>query len=227
MAQTRKLAVGVLASGGGTNLQALLDAAAGGGIDARVAVVVCNVPGAGALDRAARAGVPAVLLPSRGAERADHDRAVVAALRDHGVELVCMAGYMRLVTEELLGAFGPARETRGCPRLMNIHPALLPSFPGMHAQRQAIAYGARVSGCTVHFVDGGTDTGPIIAQAAVPVLDGDTEATLAARILVEEHRLFPRAVQWFAEGRLSLTGRTVRLDGAPTAAGALESPGAA
>jgi len=222
----RLLRVGVLASGSGTNLQALLDAAATGRIDASIAVVVCNVPGAGALERAARAGVPTVLLPSRGVERAAHDRAVIEALRAHGVELVCLAGYMRLVTPEFLAAFGPTPETRGCPRLMNIHPALLPSFPGLHAQRQAVECGARVSGCTVHFVDGGTDTGPIVAQAAVPVLDADTEATLGARILVEEHRLFPQAVQWFARGRLSLSGRQVRLDGAPAqAAGALEWPG--
>jgi len=222
----RLLRVGVLASGSGTNLQALLDAAATGRIDASIAVVVCNVPGAGALERAARAGVPTVLLPSRGVERADHDRAVIEALRAHGVELACLAGYMRLVTPAFLAAFGPTAETRGCPRILNIHPALLPSFPGLHAQRQAVEYGARVSGCTVHFVDGGTDTGPIVAQAAVPVLDADTEATLGARILVEEHRLFPQAVQWFARGRLSLSGRQVRLDGAPAqAAGALEWPG--
>jgi phosphoribosylglycinamide formyltransferase-1 len=221
----RLLRVGVLASGTGTNLQALLDACAAGRIAARIAVVVCNVPGAGALERAARAGVPAALLPSRGVERDVHDRAVVETLRAHEVELVCLAGYMRLVTPELLGAFGPSPATRGCPRVMNVHPALLPSFPGLHAQRQAIAHGARVSGCTVHFVDGGTDTGPIIAQAAVPVVDGDTEDALAARILVEEHRLFPQAVQWFAQGRLSLEGRRVRLDGpAARAAAAVESP---
>jgi phosphoribosylglycinamide formyltransferase-1 len=217
--------VGVLASGSGTNLQALLDAAEAGRIDARVAVVVCNVPGVWALDRADRAGVPSVLLPSRGVDRAAHDRAVVKALRAHGVELVCLAGYMRLVTPEFLSAFGPGPDTRGCPRVLNVHPALLPSFPGLHAQRQALECGVRVSGCTVHFVDGGTDTGPIVAQAAVPVLDGDTEDTLATRILLEEHRLFPQAVHWFAQGRLSLEGRRVRLDGAPLPpAGALESP---
>ncbi len=224
MPQPRTLQVGVLASGSGTNLQALLDAAAAGQLGARVAAVVVNVPGAGALERAERAGVPAVLLPSKGVDRAAYDAALVARLLAARVDVVCLAGYMRLVTPEFLAAFGPTPETRGCPRILNVHPALLPAFPGLRAQRQALECGAKVSGCTVHFVDGGTDTGPIVAQAAVPVLDGDTEATLSARILAEEHRLFPRAVRWFAEGRLSLEGRRVRLDGPGAPAGALESP---
>jgi phosphoribosylglycinamide formyltransferase-1 len=214
--------LGVLASGSGTNLQALLDACARGAVDARVAVVVSNVPGAGALDRAARAGVPSVVLPSKGfSDRDAYDRALVDALRAHEVDLVCLAGYMRLVTRAFLGAFGPTPETRGCPRVMNIHPGLLPAFPGLSAPRQALAYGARVAGCTVHFVDEGTDTGPIIAQAVVPVLPEDTEQVLAARILAQEHRLYPQAVHWFAQGRLSLAGRTVRVDGAAAGAEAL------
>ena len=216
----------VLASGGGTNLQALLDACAAGRIDARVAVVLSNVPGAGALARAERAGVATEVLPSKGAaDRAAYDAAVVERLARHAPDLVCLAGFMRLLTPTFLRAFGPSPASRGCPRVMNVHPGLLPSFPGLHAQRQALAYGARVAGCTVHFVDEGTDTGPIIAQAVVPVLDGDGEEALAARILAEEHRLYPKAVGWFAAGRLSLEGRRVRVDGARgPGPGALRAP---
>jgi phosphoribosylglycinamide formyltransferase 1 len=217
--------LGVLASGSGTNLQALLDATAAGRLDAKVAVVVSNVPGAGALERARRAGVATEVLPSKGvADRAAYDRAVVETLRRHEVELVCLAGYMRIVTPAFLGAFGPSASSRGCPRVVNVHPALLPAFPGMHAARQALTYGARVAGCTVHFVDEGTDTGPIIAQAAVPVLPGDDEAALQARIQVEEHRLYPQAVQWIAQGRLALEGRVVRVDGVAAAGAPLENP---
>jgi phosphoribosylglycinamide formyltransferase-1 len=134
---------------------------------------------------------------------------------------------MRLVTPAFLAAFGPGPTTRGCPRVMNVHPALLPAFPGLHAQAQALAAGVKVSGCTVHFVDEGTDTGPIVAQAAVPVLDGDDPAALAARILVQEHRLYTAAVGWFAAGRLSLQGRRVLLDGAPPPSGWLTAPAVA
>jgi phosphoribosylglycinamide formyltransferase 1 len=204
--------IGVLASGSGSNLQALLDATREGRIDGKVAAVVCNVPGARALERARVAGAPAELLPSKGvSDREAYDREVAARLAAHGVDLVCLAGWMRIVTPAFLSAFGPTPESRGCPRVMNVHPALLPSFPGLHAQRQAVEYGVRFSGCTVHFVDAGTDTGPVIVQAAVPVLPGDDEAALAARILVEEHRIYPLAVQWFAEGRLEVHGRRVTL----------------
>ncbi|BDG06154.1 phosphoribosylglycinamide formyltransferase [Anaeromyxobacter oryzae] len=219
--------LGVLASGGGTNLQALLDACAAGRIDARVAVVLSNVPTAGALERARGACVATEVLPSKGvSDREAYDLAVVDALRRHDVDLVCLAGYMRLVTPAFLRAFGPTPASRGCPRVVNVHPGLLPSFPGLHAARQALAYGARVAGCTVHFVDEGTDTGPIIAQAVVPVLPGDDEASLQARIQVEEHRLYPQAVHWFAQGRLALDGRVVRVDGVPTSRGPapLENP---
>lgn len=205
--------LGVLASGGGTNLQAILDACAARRLDARVAVVACNVPGAGAIERAARAGAPVELLPSRGVERQTYDALLVEALRRHGVDLVCLAGFMRILSPPFLEAFGPTPATNGCPRVMNIHPALLPSFPGLHAQRQALAYGVRFSGCTVHFVDAGCDTGPVIVQAVVPVLPGDTEQSLAARILAEEHRIYPQAIRWFAEGRLSLDGRRVSVRG--------------
>ncbi len=217
--------LGVLASGGGTNLQALLDACATRRIDAEVALVLSNVAGAGALERAGRAGVDTACLPSKGVvDRIGYDQALVERLRQARIDLVGLAGYMRLVTPGFLRAFGPSAETRGCPRVVNIHPALLPSFPGLHGPRQALQAGVKVAGCTVHFVDEGTDTGPIIVQAAVPVLEGDTEATLAARILEQEHRLYPQAIQWIAEGRLSLEGRRVRLDGATPPAERLRSP---
>jgi phosphoribosylglycinamide formyltransferase 1 len=184
--------LGVLASGSGTNLAALLEACRTRRIDAEVALVLSNMPGAAALERAERAGVPHACLESKGAtDRAAYDAALLARLEAARVELVCLAGYMRLVTPGFLRAFGPTPATRGCPRVLNVHPALLPSFPGLHAQRQALVAGVKVAGCTVHFVDEGTDTGPIVSQAAVPVLDGDTEASLSARILVEEHRLYP------------------------------------
>jgi len=207
--------IAVLASGGGTNLQALLDACAAGRVDGRMAVVLSNVPTAPALHRAQQAGVATEVLPSRGVtDRVAYDRQLVERLAPHRPDLVCLAGYMRLLTPAFLSAFGPVPGTRGCPRVMNIHPALLPAFPGLHVQKAVLDYGARFSGCTVHFVDQGTDTGPIIAQAVVPVLPGDDEAALAARILEQEHRLYPQAVQWFGQGRLSLEGRRVRVEGA-------------
>jgi phosphoribosylglycinamide formyltransferase-1 len=207
--------LGVLASGGGTNLQAILDACASRRISAEVAVVVSNVPGAGALERARKAGVATEVLPSKGvADREAYDLRLVEALRGHRVDLVCLAGYMRLVTPAFLRAFGPTPATRGCPRVVNVHPGLLPSFPGLHAQRQCVEYGARFAGCTVHFVDEGTDTGPVIVQAVVPVAPADTEEALAKRILEQEHRLYPQAIEWFAQGRLSVEGRRVTVHGA-------------
>jgi len=206
--------LGVLASGGGTNLQAILDACAARRISAEVAVVVSNLPGAGALDRARRAGVTTEVLPSKGVDRDAYDLRLVEVLRARRVDLVCLAGYMRLVTPAFLHAFGPGPASRGCPRVVNVHPGLLPSFPGLHAQRQCVEYGARFAGCTVHFVDEGTDTGPVIVQAVVPVRPGESEETLAQRILEQEHRIYPQAIQWFAEGRLSVEGRRVTVDGA-------------
>ena len=189
--------LGVLASGSGSNLQALLDACRSGALAAEVAVVLCNVAGARCLERARDAGVPAVLLPHRQfTSREEYDAAAVAELRARGVTVVCLAGFMRLVTPVLLRAFPD--------RVLNIHPALLPAFPGMHAARQALEAGARVTGCTVHFVDEGTDTGPVILQAAVPVLDGDTEETLQARITAQEHRAYVRAVQLLISHELAL-----------------------
>lgn len=192
--------LGVLVSGSGTNLQAILDAVASGRLRANVAVVVSNVASAKALERARGAGVPAVVVEHRAfASREAFDEAVVAELRARDVDCVVLAGFMRIVTRVLLDAFPR--------RVVNIHPALLPAFPGVHAQRQAIDYGVRVSGCTVHLVDAGMDTGPILAQAAVPVFDDDTEETLRERILAEEHALLPAVLQWIADGKVTVETR--------------------
>ena len=201
MSARELLELGVLASGSGSNLQAILDACASGALRARVCVVIANVPGARALDRARVANVPAVLLPHKGgpvsyATRDEYDAALVEVLRAHGAKLVCLAGFMRLLSPTLLRAFPD--------KILNIHPSLLPAFPGLHAPRQALAAGVRVSGCTVHIVDEGTDTGPIVIQCAVPILEGDDEARLAARTLLQEHRCYPRAIQLFAEGRVEV-----------------------
>jgi phosphoribosylglycinamide formyltransferase-1 len=196
------LRLAVLASGRGSNLQAILAAAAVPDFPARVVVVVSDHESAAALDRARAHGVEAVFLnPKDYGDRAAFDAAIIALLEARGVELVCLAGYMRI----LGGAF--VRAYAG--RLMNIHPSLLPSFPGLGPHRQSLEHGVKLSGATVHFADEGTDTGPIIMQAAVPVLPGDTEESLAARILVEEHRLYPQAIRLFAEGRLRIAGRSV------------------
>ncbi len=189
--------LGVLVSGSGTNLQAIIDAVAKGTLRAKIGVVISNIATAKALDRARAANIPAVVVdhkphPSREA----FDAAVVEVLRSHGVRCVVLAGFMRLVTPVLLDAFPD--------RVVNIHPALLPAFPGVHAQRQAIAYGVRVSGCTVHLVDAGMDTGPILAQAAVPVLDDDDEERLRDRILEKEHALLPEVLQWIGDDRVEV-----------------------
>lgn len=168
-------------------------------------MVISNNPDSGGLQRARRAGIPALCIDHRNyPSREDFDRAVVAALLEAGVELIVLAGFMRLISDVFLDAF-PGR-------IMNIHPALLPAFPGLHVQRKALEYGARVTGCTVHFVDGGVDTGPIIIQAAVPILDDDTEESLSERILEQEHRIYPRAIELFARGRLRIDGRRVRIE---------------
>jgi phosphoribosylglycinamide formyltransferase 1 len=189
------ITLGVLVSGSGTNLQAILDATLARKLDAHVAVVVTNKAGVGAIERAARSGVPRVILDHKAyAGREAFDAAVVEVLRAHGVEWVVLAGFMRIVTRILLDAYPM--------RVINVHPALLPSFPGVDAQRQALEYGVCVTGCTVHFVDAGTDTGPVIAQRAVPVLSGDDVDSLRARILIEEHALLPEVLRWIAEGRV-------------------------
>ena len=191
------LELGVLVSGTGTNLQAILDAVAEGRLDARVRVVLSNKAGAKGLDRARAHDVPTVVVSHRDHEsRESFDRAVVEALRAHDVDHVVLAGFMRVITSVLLDAFPD--------RVVNIHPSLLPAFPGVDAQAQALAHGVKVSGCTVHFVDGGVDSGPIIGQRSVPVLDGDTRDVLATRILAEEHRLLVESLEALARGELVL-----------------------
>lgn len=192
------LELGVLVSGTGSNLQAILDAIEGGKLDARVRLVISNVPSAPALLRAKRAGVPSRVVAHKAfAARADFDRALVQALCSAKVQWVVLAGFMRVLGEEFLEAFPM--------RVVNIHPSLLPAFPGIDAQAQALAYGVRITGCTVHLVDRGTDTGPVIAQAAVPVLPDDDRDTLASRILEAEHRLLVRVLQWISQGRVRVT----------------------
>lgn len=189
--------LGVLVSGSGTNLQALLNAIESKTLDAQIVVVVSNRADAYGLERAKSAKVPAVTVDHKAlATREAFDAAVVDVLRAHRVEWVVLAGFMRLVTTTLLGAFPN--------KVINIHPALLPSFPGAHAHRDALAYGVRISGCTVHLVDVGTDTGPILAQAVVPVTDDDDEASLAKKTLLVEHQLLPRVLQWAAEGKITV-----------------------
>lgn len=196
-ATTPDVNLGVLISGRGSNLGAVLEAVTSGAIPARVSLVVSNKAGALGLDRARAASVPTRVVPHGDhPDRAAFDAALVAALREAEVDLVVLAGFMRLLTPTFLGAFPD--------RVINIHPALLPAFPGVDAQAQALAYGARITGCTVHFVDAGTDTGPIIAQTAVPILDDDDHDRLAARLLHEEHDLLVRAIRWIAEGRVEV-----------------------
>ena len=197
--------VGVLLSGSGTNLQAILDASASNRLGgATVALVISNRGDAKGLERARVAGVPTVCIDHQSApSREVFEDALVANLTAAGVDLVVLAGFLRLLSQRFLRAFPD--------RVINIHPSLLPAFPGMRAQAQALSYGVKVTGCTVHFVDEGADTGPIIAQAIAPVLDGDDEAALTARILIEEHRLLPLAIRSIAEGRVVRDGRTVRV----------------
>jgi phosphoribosylglycinamide formyltransferase-1 len=196
---------GVLASGSGTNLQSLIDTWKRGDLQpAELVVVGANIAGCFALERAKTAGIDTFVLSHKAfASREDFDRALVAELRKRGVELVVLAGFMRVLTDAFLGAF-PLR-------VINIHPALLPAFPGVHAQKQALDCGVKLAGCTVHFVDAGTDTGPIIAQAAVPVLPGDDEDSLRQRILAEEHRLLPAVVRAVASGHVTVEGRRVHI----------------
>lgn len=197
--------VGVLASGSGTNVQAILDAERAGQLGpAKVVVVIANVSDARALERARAAGVPAELVEHNAyTSRATFDAALLAALQRYEVELVALAGFMRLLTPAFLRAFPE--------RVVNIHPSLLPAFPGVHAQKQALEYGARVAGCTVHFVDDGLDSGPIIAQSAVKIAEDDDLPQLTARILAEEHRLYPAAIRAIAEGRVQIAGRRVTI----------------
>ena len=200
--------IAVMASGSGTNLQALLTACSAPDFPGDIVLVLSDRPNAYALTRARESGVATeVVLKKDHPVRRSWDGEAVRVLREHGVEWVCLAGFMRLIGETFLDAY-PSR-------VLNIHPALLPAFPGLHAQRQTLEHGTRVAGCTVHLVDTGTDTGPIIAQGVVPVVSGDDEEALKARILKMEHRLFPRALRWACEGRLHIEGRTIRISPAP------------
>lgn len=198
------ISLGVLVSGSGSNLQAIIDRIEAHTLNARIAVVISSDPKAFALQRAKQHEIPIIVLQSRDyVDREAADDAMVAVLNKYGVELVILAGFMRILSQNFLRAFPM--------RIMNIHPALLPSFPGIHGQKKAVDYGIRFSGCTVHFADEGVDTGPIIIQAVVPVHDDDTEESLAARILAEEHRIYPQAIQWYTEKRLYVEGRKVRV----------------
>ncbi len=199
---SRTLPLGVLASGRGSNLQAILDAIAQGRLSATVVLVASDRDDAQAVERARAAGIPCVVVsPKHFPTRDAYDAEMARILREAGAEVVVLAGYLRIVTNRLLQAFPQ--------RVINIHPSLLPAFPGLHAQRQALAHGVKVSGCTAHFVDEAVDNGAIILQAAIPVLEDDTETSLAERILAEEHRILPQALQLYAEGRLTIQGRRV------------------
>lgn len=202
---TTPTAIGVLVSGNGSNFQAIVDALEAGRItNGRIACLISNKADAYALERARKHNIPALVLDHRQyPNRAAYDQALVALLKEHGVQLVVLAGFMRLLSPVMVEAFPHA--------IMNIHPALLPAFPGLDAQQQALEYGVRYTGCTVHFVDTGTDTGPIILQAVVPILADDTTETLSERIHGEEHRIYPEAVRLFCAGRLRVEGRRVHL----------------
>jgi phosphoribosylglycinamide formyltransferase-1 len=194
--------IGVLLSGRGSNFEALAESVAAGRIpNAQIAVVVSNREGAPGIAGAAARGIPARAIPSKGLEREAYDRQVAAVLDEHKVDLVCLAGYMRLLSPFFVAKFPN--------RILNIHPSLLPSFPGLESQRQALEHGVKFAGCTVHFVDENLDAGPIVLQAAVPVLDGDTEATLSEKILKEEHRIYSEAVKIVLEGKFKIAGRRV------------------
>ena len=196
--------LGVLCSGRGTDLQSIMDAINNGEVAADIAVVLTDKPDAFALERAASAGIKAVCVNRKQFDgRESFEQALVSELQASGVTLVVLAGFMRILTPYFV------RQYAG--RIMNIHPALLPSFPGAHAHQDVLAYGVKISGCTVHFVDEGTDSGPIILQAAVPVLDGDTEEALGARVLEQEHIIYPHAIQLYCEGKLEIHGRHVHI----------------
>ena len=197
--------IGVLLSGRGSNFEALADSVAAGRIpNAEIAVVISNREGAPGVDKAKQRKIPARVIPSKGLERETYDRQVVAVLQERKVDLVCLAGYMRLLSPFFVASYPQ--------RILNIHPSLLPSFPGLESQRQALEYGAKFTGCTVHFVDENLDAGPIILQATVPVRDDDTEATLSARILTEEHRIYSEAVRLVLEGKYQIAGRRVTIN---------------
>lgn len=221
ISRTTSLRVAVLASGRGSNLQAIIDAIEAGQAQAQIVAVISNKKDAVALERARKYGLKNLFVdPKPFAGRPDsreaYDRSLLAILQQHEVGLVLLAGYMKIVTAVLVNAYAN--------RMMNIHPSLLPSFPGLDVQKKTIDWGCKLAGCTVHFVTEGVDEGPIIIQAAVPILDDDTPETLAARILVQEHKIYPRAVQLFAEGRLRVDGRRVLIEDAKPGGVAIVSP---
>ncbi len=193
--------LGILISGRGSNFEAIADSIDGGRIDAEIAIVISNTPRAAGLDRARARGLKAECIRSRAMEREDYDRLVVARLKEENVDLVCLAGFMRLLSAYFVEQFPNG--------ILNIHPSLLPSFPGLEAQHQALEHGVRFSGCTVHFVDERLDSGPIVAQASVPVLDSDNEAALSARILEQEHRIYTDAINVVLGGNYRIEGRRV------------------
>jgi phosphoribosylglycinamide formyltransferase-1 len=205
-AMAKPLKIAVLGSGKGSNMQSILDAIGAGTLDAQIVCVIADVPDAYIMERARRANIPAYYLsasPFRTKLDGEAEQAYIHLMKSHGADTVVLAGFMRIVKAQLLHAFPH--------RVLNIHPALLPAFPGVHGWTQALDYGAKVAGCTVHFVDTGTDTGPIIVQRAVPVLEGDTPESLHARIQAEEHLAYPQALQLLAEGRLLVKGRKVEV----------------
>jgi len=200
--------IAVLISGSGSNLQAIIDASERGEIPCRVALVVSNKEDAYGLVRAATHGIPTEVVRHKDfPTRESFDARLVETIRASGAELVCLAGFMRILTPVFVRAFPN--------RVLNIHPALLPSFPGTHGPKQALEYGVRFSGCTVHYLDEGVDTGPVVVQAVVPVYDDDTEESLAARILVQEHRIYPMAIRLHFQGKLRIEGRRVTIEGEP------------
>ncbi len=208
----------ILISGRGTNMERLIQACQAGEVPAQVVRVISDNPEARGLERARAYGVPTVVVPARAfPDRAAFEAALLQAVQEAEPDLICLAGFMRILSPRFVEAYRY--------RIMNIHPALLPSFPGLHAQRQALEYGVKVSGCTVHFVDEGVDTGPIIVQKAVPVREDDTEETLAARILEKEHEAYPEAVRLFFEGRLRVEGRRVRILDRPEAGDSVSGVG--
>jgi phosphoribosylglycinamide formyltransferase-1 len=197
-----KKRIGVLLSGRGSNFEALAESVAAGRIpDAHIAMVIANREGTQGIERANARGIATKVSPSRGLEREAYDRQIVSVLREHQVDLVCLAGYMRLLSPYFIKCFPR--------RILNIHPSLLPSFPGLESQRQALEYGVKFAGCTVHFVDENLDAGPIVLQAVVPVLDTDTTDTLSEKILREEHRIYSEAVKIVLDGRFKIEGRRV------------------
>ncbi len=198
------LKLGVLISGSGSNLQSIIDNIENGKLSATIKIVICNNPHSFGITRAQKHGLPvAVFKHDDFSTREDFDKELILILRSNEIDLVVLAGFMRILTPVFLKAFPQ--------RIINIHPALLPSFPGTHGQKDAFEYGVKFSGCTVHFVDEGIDTGPIIIQSVVPVLQDDTKETLAARILKEEHKIYPQAIQFFAEGKIMISGRKVQI----------------